>query len=250
MRLTPTALLFSSFALIAVTCGAAHDDERRSRGRGGRVTFYQDVDFRGGSITLEAGDEIGNLTTERFSNGGGVNDRISSIRIEGPIEVTVYRDSRYRGASHRFSRDVRNLARDGGEWNDIISSIRTEMRRPGEARAERAETDRAIARVFRETLDRKPDPSEQRRYRARMIDENWSEKDVRAELMKTEEYRRVVERVVSKAYRDLLGREADPGGFRNYCRLMLHEKWTEENVRDSIREGEEYRDRRRASERR
>jgi hypothetical protein len=245
MRFTPIALLFSGFALIAVTCGAAHDDERRGRGRGGRVTFYQDADFRGGSMTLEAGDEIDNLSMERFSNGGGVNDRISSIRIEGPVEVTVYRDSRYRGASQRFSRDVSNLAHDGGEWNDIISSIRTEIRRPGEARAERAEIDGAIARVFRDTLDRKPDQSEQRMYRARMIDENWSEKDVRAELTKTEEYRRVVERVVSKAYRDLLGRESDSGGLRNYSRLMLQENWTEERVRHSIRESEEYRDRRR-----
>ena len=246
MKLTPTALLFSGVALIAVTCGAAHDDERRGKGRGGRVTFYQDVDFRGASITLEAGDEIENLTMERFSNGGGANDRISSIRIEGPIEVTVYRDSRYRGASQRFTRDVRNLAHEGGQWNDIISSIRTEFRRPGEAHAERAEIDRAIARVFRDTLNRKPDQSEQWRYRARMIDDSWSEKDVRSELTRTDEYRRVVERVVSKAYRDLLGREADPGGLRNYSRLMLQEKWTEEDVRHSIREGEEYRDRRRA----
>ena len=43
-----------------------------------------------------------------------------------------------------------------------------------------------------------------------MIDDNWSEKDVRAELTRTEEYHGVVERVVSKAYRDLLNREADP----------------------------------------
>ena len=214
------------------------------------MTFYQDADFRGGSFTLEAGDEIANLTLERFSNGGGANDRISSIRIEGPIEVTVYRDSRYRGASHRFSRDVRNLTYDGPEWNDVISSIRTDIRRPGEARAERGEIDRAISRIFRDTLDRKPDQSEQRRYRTRMVEDNWSEKDVRAELTRTEEYRSVVARVVHKAYRDLLGREADPGGLRNYSRLMLQENWTEEDVRHSIREGEEYRSRGRAGQRR
>ena len=246
MHLSPVALLFTGLALMTNAEGA-HEEERRGHGRGGRVTFYQDVDFRGGSITLEAGDEMANLTMEQFENGGGANDRISSIRIEGPIEVTVYRDSRFRGASRRFSRDVRNLTHDDGEWNDVISSIRTEYRNPGDARSERAEIDRTIERVFRDTLGRKPDQTALRTYRARMIDEGWSEKDVRAELIKTEEYRTVVDRVVSKAYRDLLGREPDPDGKRGYVRHMLNDRWTEEDVRHSIRESEEYRDRVRAS---
>ena len=149
--------------------------------------------------------------------------------------------------ARRFSRDVRNLTHDGGEWNDVISSIRTEYRNPRDARAERAEMDRTIERVFRDTLGRKPDQSELRTFRTRMIDDGWSEKDVRAELIKTEEYRTVVDRVVSKAYRDLLGRESDPDGKRGYVRHMLNDRWTEEDVRHSIRESEEYRDRARAS---
>lgn len=253
MRLTPIAALFTGLILSSAALPAAHDDDRRDNGRrdhdrrghgrSGSVTFYQDVDFRGGSITLEAGEEIENLTLEHFSNGGGANDRISSMRIEGPIEVTVYRDSRFRGATRRFTGDIRNLTQDGGQWNDVISSIRTEYRSRRDARDERADVDRAIERVFRDTLGRKPDQSEQRRYRTRMIEENWSDKDVRSELTKTDEYRTVVERTVAKAYRDLLGREADPGGLRNYSRHMLQDRWSEEDVRHSIREGEEYRER-------
>ena len=105
MRISPLALLFTGLALMTSVEGA-HEEERRGHGHGGRETFYQDVDVRGGSITLEAGDEMANLAMEQFENGGGANDRISSIRIEGPIEVTVYRDSRFRGASCRFSRSA------------------------------------------------------------------------------------------------------------------------------------------------
>ena len=248
MRYTPVALLLTGLVVSYSASGADHENERNGRGHGGSVTFYQDTDFRGGSITLEADEEIENLTMERFSNGSGVNDRISSIRIQGPIEVTVYRDSRFRGASRRFTGDVRNLTQDGGQWNDVISSMRTEFRSRRDAREQRADVDRAIERVFRDTLGRKPDQSEQRRYRTRMIEENWSEKDVRSELTKTEEYRTVVERIVAKAYRELLGREADLGGLRNYVRHMLQDNWSEEDVRHSIREGEEYRQRTRGSE--
>jgi hypothetical protein len=259
MRFTPVAALFTGLILSSAALHAAHDNarhdndrrdhDRRGHGRGGRVTFYQDVDFRGGSLTLEAGEEIENLTLERFSNGGGANDRISSMRIEGPIEVTVHRDSRFRGATRRFTADVRNLTQDGGQWNDVISSIRTEYRSRRDARDERADVDRAIERVFRDTLGRKPDQSEQRRFRTRMIEENWSDKDVRIELTKTDEYRTVVERIVAKAYRELLGREADPGGLRNYVRHMLQDRWSEEDVRHSMREGEEYLQRVRESDR-
>jgi hypothetical protein len=53
---------------------------------------------------------------------GGINDRISSIRLIGDVDVVVFRDARFRGQSARFSTDVRNLQREG--WNDLVSSVR------------------------------------------------------------------------------------------------------------------------------
>ena len=254
MRLTPVAVLLTGLVFI-IPVQAAHDesdDERGGRGRGrdARVTFYRDADFRGGYFTLEAGEEISNLQMQQFSDGSAANDRISSIRIEGPIEVTVYRDSRFRSATRRLSRDVRNLTQDEGEWNDIISSIRTEFRRPGDARAERADIDQTIERVFREMLGRKPDLSPARRYRTRMLEDSWNEKDVRDEVRRSDEYKTAVDRLVRKAYRELLGREGDAGGVGNYVRHMLRDGWSEEDVRHSIREGEEYRERPREQGRR
>ena len=50
-----------------------------------------------------------------------MGDRISSVRLLGASEVTVFRDSDMRGRSTRFISDVSDLRRDG--WNDQISSI-------------------------------------------------------------------------------------------------------------------------------
>jgi len=51
----------------------------------------------------------------------GMNDRISSIRLLGASEVTVFKDNDMRGRSAFFTRDVYDLRNDG--WNDAISSI-------------------------------------------------------------------------------------------------------------------------------
>jgi peptidase inhibitor family I36 len=79
--------------------------------------FYEDAGFRGEYFCLRPGDDVRALTES-------VNDRISSIRIFGDIDVVVFRDYRFRGDSARFSSDVRNLDREG--WNDTISSLKVE----------------------------------------------------------------------------------------------------------------------------
>jgi hypothetical protein len=76
--------------------------------------FYRDADFRGEYFCAPAGENIPNLA-------GGMNDQISSIRVFGSAEVTIYVDSRFRGQSARFFNDVRNLRFQG--WNDRLSSI-------------------------------------------------------------------------------------------------------------------------------
>ncbi len=52
----------------------------------------------------------------------GTNDRISSFRVLGNLEVMVFRDVRFRGPEGRVFGDMRDLRREG--WNDSISSIR------------------------------------------------------------------------------------------------------------------------------
>jgi hypothetical protein len=50
-----------------------------------------------------------------------MGDKISSVRVLGPVEVTVFRDENRRGRSARFIGDVADLKREG--WNDQISSV-------------------------------------------------------------------------------------------------------------------------------
>lgn len=247
MRVLPLVLVaVGMLGVTSVFAARDRDDDDRDRDnrhRRGRVTFFEHADFRGGSLTLEVGDAIENLAGVPLSNGVSANDRISSIQIDGPVEVTVYRDARYRGEKLRLFRDVRNLAQGNHPWNDIISSMRVEYRRPGAERDEQVRLDQVIDRAYRDVLQRAPDLAGLRSYRTRMVEDNWNEQDVRNALRKTEEYRTVVNRIVAKAYRDILGREADNEGLHNYVEHMLRDRWTEEDVRNSLRKSEEARQR-------
>ena len=76
--------------------------------------FYEDTNFRGNYFCVRQGDRLPSLPS-------GMADKISSLRIFGSAEVTVFRDANMRGRSGRFIDDVRNLKNEG--WNDQISSI-------------------------------------------------------------------------------------------------------------------------------
>jgi hypothetical protein len=76
--------------------------------------FYEDVNFRGDYFCVRQGERLDSLPP-------GMGDKISSVRVTGAAEVTVFRDSSLRGRSARFIGDVRNLKGEG--WNDQISSV-------------------------------------------------------------------------------------------------------------------------------
>jgi hypothetical protein len=79
------------------------------------VCFYQDIEFRGQYFCARPGESFTAVPP-------GTNDKISSIRVFGNAEATVFKDVRFRGPSARFDTDVRDLRRQG--WNDLISSAR------------------------------------------------------------------------------------------------------------------------------
>jgi hypothetical protein len=149
--------------------------------------FYQDARFRGEYFCIGAGDNLRAVPRD-------MNDRISSIRIFGRVEVTVFRDVRFEGDSTRFDRDVRNLREEG--WNDVVSSIRVrandfEGRRNGDRPWPRGSRnpEQVIRRAYQDLLGREPDGAGMRLYRSRMIDEGWSEEQVRDALRNSPEYR-------------------------------------------------------------
>src|SRR4051812_39139496 len=77
--------------------------------------FYKDANYHGEYFCVRNGEDMPSLP-------GDVSDSISSIRIFGRAEVTVFVDNRFRGRSQRFTNSVSNLKHDN--LNDRVSSIR------------------------------------------------------------------------------------------------------------------------------
>jgi hypothetical protein len=107
--LVPAILLFANPFIARVQ--AQRRFERQDRDR---VCFYTDAYYRGDSFCANPGDGMPNV-------GGRFNDRISSIRIFGRAEVTVFADEGFGAARRTFNRDVPNLHDLG--FNDLITSF-------------------------------------------------------------------------------------------------------------------------------
>jgi hypothetical protein len=215
------------------------------------VCFYEDADYRGEYFCARTGENLSSLPS-------GMNDRISSIRIFGRAEVTIYKDSRYGGSSKRFDDDVRNLKSEN--WNDRVSSLRVRSASSHGSRGHsdgdrssgryQGDADRIVRRAYEDILDREPDSAGLRLYRSRIIDDGWSEAQVREALRSSPEYRQKntmtrakAEEIVRRAYLSVLKREPDAGS-RGYVDRVLRDKWTEEDVERELRKSPEYRNQR------
>jgi len=131
------------------------------------------------------------------------------------------------------------LAQDRGNLSRTLTSLARSL--------EAQEQDLAIARAFRDLLNREPNATEMRRYRNYMHDEHWTERDVRRDIESRGDYRRHssqssgdVDRIIRRAYEDVLHRAPDQDGLRNYRRLMSDERWTEHDVRQALRKSTEH----------
>jgi len=177
--------LVGSASVFAQTWGRA--DTPRSG-----VCFYEDVNFGGQYFCSSTGRSTAQVPP-------GTNDRISSIRIFGDAEVTVYGDANFKGPSRRFGSSVSDLRELG--LNDRISSFRTERRGAGgwnndgrhasryEGRHGYEAAESVVRRAYHSVLNREPDPSGLRSWTQHVIDHNWSEQDLINELKQTDEYR-------------------------------------------------------------
>jgi hypothetical protein len=213
-----------------------HPDSPRSG-----ACFYRDANFKGDYFCVNAGRDYSSLSSD-------MNNQISSIRIFGDARVTIFQEPRFEGRGKDFRGEVRNLKDEG--WNDRISSLRVRgsggSGGHGGGGYSSEQADRIVRRAYEDILDRQPDTAGLRLYRSRMVDDGWSEKDVRDALRKSPEYKEKVtmtrpqaEDVVARAYRSVLGREPDPGS-RTYVDKVLREHWTEQDVARELRKSPEY----------
>jgi hypothetical protein len=211
--------------------------------------FYKDPNFRGDYFCVGSGENFNAVPD-------GMNDKISSVKLFGPVEVTVFKDVRFAGRSERIGTDIRNLKDEG--WNDLISSIRVRRGSGGGNNWGRSgggssyprppeDVDRVIRRAYQDILDRQPDSAGMRTYRSHMIDEGWSEAEVREALRKSPEYREKstmtparAEDIVRRAYNAVLKREPDAGS-RGYVDKVLRDHWSQQDVERELRKSAEYR---------
>lgn len=125
-------------------------------------------------------------------------------------------------------------------WNE--EQVIRQLQRSDEARA--VDATAAITRAYREVLGRDPDAQGLNHYRSKWR-EGWTQGQIRDDLRRSHEGRNShIQAAITRAYRDILGREPDPGGYANYERLMREKGYTERDVRNALMSGEEYRQRR------
>jgi Peptidase inhibitor family I36 len=112
----PTRLVFAIglVSLCSATAASAQPQWDNQRMPQNGACFFEDRNFGGRYFCVRPGDDLRSLPN-------GMSDRISSMRLLGGSDVTVFKDSDMRGKSARFTGDVNDLRRDG--WNDQISSI-------------------------------------------------------------------------------------------------------------------------------
>ena len=109
------------------------------------------------------------------------------------------------------------------------------------------DTNAIITRAYQDILGREPDPAGVQSYRRHMIQDGWSEQDVRQVLRQSPEYSSTTGRtasadgIVRRAYRDVLHREPDQSGLDSYRRAILENGWDEQDVRRALRHGDDRR---------
>lgn len=236
--------IVGALAVIGAPLAGAQSWGRPDSPRAG-ACFYRDSNFRGDYFCVNAGRDYSSLSSD-------MNNQISSIRLYGGAEVTIFQDNRFNGRSRDFRGDVRNLKDDG--WNDRLSSLRVRGGYNsggggyghGSGGYSSADADRIVRRAYEDILNRQPDTAGLRLYRSRMIDDGWSEKDVREALRKSPEYgqqntmtRQKAEEIVRQAYRSELQREPDAGS-RTYVDKVMRDHWTEQDVARELRKSPEY----------
>jgi len=238
-------VLGASAAVLALSSNASAQRWGREHTPSEGACFYEDIDYGGNYFCVRAGESLSSLAS-------GMNDHISSMRVFGRSEVTVYNDKSFGGRSARFGGDVRNLKNDN--WNDKISSLEVARLHGGHGGQYGSSSgtyqgenpDRIVRRAYQDILNREPDSSGMRMYRSHIIDDGWTETQVRDALRKSPEFREQstmtrerAEDVVRRAYRATLNRDPDSGS-RAYVDHVLRDKWTQADVEKELRKSSEY----------
>ncbi len=120
------SVLFSRgfFSLSALACLLSATPELRAD----RVVLYTEPNFRGKALEIEPELHFALLTRVPYrSRVFDFQDRISSVRIEGNVELILYENEEFHGRSIRIRHDIRDLQavlleKSGTDWFSRISA--------------------------------------------------------------------------------------------------------------------------------
>jgi hypothetical protein len=170
----------------------------------------------------------------------------SSIEKQDASIKRAFRDVLKREPNSTELRRYRaKMTDDGWTEAEIRKDIRERRGSSGYSGSGNADPDRVIRRAYQDILHRAPDAEGLRHYRIEMIDNGWTEQDVREALRKSAERDTVkqdsADRIVRRAYQDILGREPDDAGLAKYRNEMLRNGWSERQVREALMKSPESR---------
>lgn len=217
------------------------------------VVAFSDAGFRG--ERLESSSSLADLVAERRrANGATWDHTISSLRIvpaRGPVGAAPHYDQRTaENIVRRAYRDI--LFRDpdaeglrayreklmAGRLTE--ASLRASLQESAERDA--LHFDDVITKAYREILHRDPDPEGLKHYHQLMAEKGWTEPQLRADLLRSsEQNEQAIRTLITRAYRDILGRDPDPDGYAHYAQLVRDNGWNDRQVRDSLLRSNEYR---------
>ncbi len=226
-------LLLRFLSLIALTSGLFA--QSHSEGRSAKVTLFSGKHYTGERIVLEVGEQIDDFRFQRFPSGRNANNAVSSIRIEGDAEVTLYEYRDFKGSNLTIRDSVGNLDRiDTGsgseDWGNNLSSVvvRADPRRRHNDRDRDRDDDRDHGRG--NDRDRGRD--------------DWGHDRGRDDRGPNSDYwrhQREVERMVKRVYQDVLGRAPDQRGLELYVGIVEDRGWDESRLRREMEKSPEYR---------
>jgi TorA maturation chaperone TorD len=158
----------------------------------------------------------------------------------------AFRDVLKREPSSSELRRYRNLMYDE-HWSedDVRDDLKSRSDYRRHSGSQGNDVDRIIRRAYEDILHREPDQEGLRHYRTEMIDNGWTEQDVRQALRKSAEHDTVsqssADRIVKRAYQDILGRDPDYNGLVMYRNRVVNDGWDEHDVRAALQKSPEYR---------
>ncbi|MDA7916633.1 hypothetical protein N9B49_00265 [bacterium] len=242
MNTNPLPLLFSIASVaVAISSPAFAQPAHAPHGYSSEppdlicVTLFSGDNYQGESITLAANENWDDLNDLRFPGGRRLNNRVSSILIEGPALVTLFDYRDFDGESISLLESVPRLDRirqeRWGNWDNDVSSIMVEVLHDDSGPVIGGPLRTSVPFGRTTTIPSYPHGRHVDEPLRDLGDDNY-EKHIVLD--------RDTVRMVERAYNEVLGRSPDASGRSTYARVVRERGWDESRLRKELRKSPEF----------